>query len=63
MNMNTQSNQKMQQNAQNFHNKIICNVTNCAYHEPNDSCSAKEVKVGPQFASSSEDTLCSTFRP
>lgn len=42
---------------------IHCDVTNCAFHDPNCKCSANQIKVGPTFASSSTDTVCSTFRP
>lgn len=44
-------------------NHIICDVANCIYNTENHQCSAKEVKVGPRFASSSDDTACVTFRP
>ena len=60
--MNTGSNQK-QQSGHSGKNNIVCDVTNCLYHEHDDSCSAKEVKVGPQYASSSADTVCNTFKP
>ena len=44
-------------------NKIVCDVTNCVYNDSNKKCTAKEVKVGPQYASSSADTICAPFKP
>lgn len=41
---------------------ITCEVTNCVYNE-HRRCYADEIKVGPQFAASTADTLCDTFRP
>lgn len=41
---------------------IQCDVTNCYYNEQK-ACAANEIKVGPQFASSSADTVCATFKP
>ena len=46
----------------NHSNKIICDVTNCVYNDDNRYCTAKQIKVGPQYASSSADTLCVTFK-
>lgn len=40
---------------------VKCNVTNCKYHDQNDVCCAKEIEVGPHYANSSNDTICSTF--
>lgn len=42
---------------------IVCNVTNCSYNNDNCKCTASQVKVGPTFANSSADTICSTFKP
>lgn len=41
---------------------IQCDVTNCHYNEQK-SCVANEIKVGPQYAASSADTVCATFKP
>jgi hypothetical protein len=41
---------------------IHCDVTNCAYHDPQCKCSADNISVGPDYASSSADTVCSTFK-
>ena len=43
--------------------RIKCDVTNCVYNEGQKYCTAKQIKVGPQFASSSADTICVTFKP
>ena len=41
---------------------IVCDATNCYYNHAK-ACSAKQVKVGPQGAVTSGDTVCDTFRP
>lgn len=41
---------------------IQCDVTNCYYNEQKNCC-ANEIKVGPQYAASSADTICATFKP
>ena len=43
-------------------NGVRCEVSNCHYNEQK-ACAAKEIKVGPHFASSSCDTVCATFKP
>ncbi|MDR2909597.1 MAG: DUF1540 domain-containing protein [Oscillospiraceae bacterium] len=43
------------------HNSIQCEVNNCAYNDQKQ-CTAKQIKVGPQYASSSDDTVCVTFK-
>ncbi|MDR3552659.1 MAG: DUF1540 domain-containing protein [Clostridia bacterium] len=45
-----------------FIDGIHCEVTNCAYHDPKCKCGADKINVGPTFASSSTDTVCSTFK-
>ncbi len=42
---------------------ITCDVTNCHYHHSGGTCSAEKIKVGPQYAASSADTICATFKP
>lgn len=41
---------------------IHCDVTNCHYNQENSKCNAKEIKVGPMYASTSSDTVCATFK-
>jgi hypothetical protein len=41
---------------------IHCEVTNCSFHDPSCKCSANQIKVGPTFAASNADTVCSTFK-
>jgi len=43
-------------------NGVSCNVTNCVYHDGKCYCKAEKIDVGPTFANSSTDTVCSTFR-
>jgi len=42
---------------------IECDVKNCQYHEKEHVCNAKCITVGPTYANSSTDTICSTFKP
>lgn len=41
---------------------IHCDVTNCYYNDQK-ACYADGIKVGPQYAASTADTVCATFRP
>lgn len=40
---------------------VKCGVHNCVYNNQT-LCTAKEINVGPQFASCSTDTACATFK-
>ena len=40
---------------------ITCDVNNCTYNKGH-KCIAESVQIGPQFAVSSSDTVCSTFK-
>lgn len=42
---------------------IHCDVENCEYHEGECHCTAGMIDVGPQSATSSAETVCSTFKP
>lgn len=42
---------------------IHCDVTNCVYHDSKHNCSASKINVGPTYAASNSDTVCSTFKP
>ena len=46
----------------NKNHSIKCDVKNCQYHK-DCYCTADMIQVGPQYASSSADTVCVTFRP
>ena len=41
---------------------VKCDVKNCAYHDGECYCTAGEIAIGPSFATSSTDTICSTFK-
>ena len=41
---------------------VHCDVTNCYYNEQK-ACTAEDIKVGPQYAATSADTVCATFKP
>ena len=62
MNMN---NPGASHGAQKHIHGITCDVTECHYNSTNSSCTAAQIKVGPQCADccNSEDTLCATFKP
>lgn len=42
---------------------ITCDVHNCQYHDTENCCTAEQINVGPNYATSSADTVCATFRP
>ena len=42
---------------------VCCDVKNCVYHDGERRCTAKEINVGPTYASASQDTVCATFKP
>ncbi len=42
---------------------VCCDVVNCEYHNENRECCAKQIKVGPGYATSSTETVCDTFKP
>lgn len=41
---------------------IVCEVGNCVYNSDKKYCLAGDIKVGPQFASSTSETNCATFK-
>ncbi|MBE6631827.1 MAG: DUF1540 domain-containing protein [Ruminococcaceae bacterium] len=41
---------------------INCDVSNCYYNEKGCYCTAKQIAVGPSYATSSTDTVCATFK-
>lgn len=41
---------------------VVCDVKNCVHHDGQRYCSAEQINVGPNFAVSSADTACATFR-
>ena len=43
-------------------NGIVCNVTNCVYHDCETYCTAEKIAVGPSYATTSSDTICATFK-
>ena len=42
---------------------ITCDVKSCEYNDGENECMAGHVSVGPCDASSSDETVCATFRP
>lgn len=43
-------------------NCLKCDVCNCVYNDQHCGCLAKQVIVGPNFATSQNDTVCGTFK-
>ena len=41
---------------------ITCDVVTCQYHHGNGQCCAGHIKVGPNQAEVSRETLCTTFK-
>ena len=42
---------------------VCCDVKTCIYHDCDEHCTASKIMIGPSFAKSSGDTICSTFKP
>lgn len=42
---------------------VGCDVTNCKYNTRSKKCSASEIKVENEQASTKRETFCSTFCP
>ena len=42
---------------------ISCDVRNCVYHDGDCYCTAEKIAVGPSYATTSQDTVCATFKP
>lgn len=41
---------------------ITCDVVTCKYHHGEGQCCAGHIKVGPNQAEVSRETLCTTFK-
>ena len=41
---------------------ITCDVRNCVYHDSENCCMAGHIAVGPSYATTSQDTVCATFK-
>ena len=41
---------------------VACDVKNCLYNDLAGHCTAKNIAVGPTYATSCTDTVCATFR-
>ncbi|MDD6808268.1 MAG: DUF1540 domain-containing protein [Oscillospiraceae bacterium] len=48
---------------ENCKNSVSCSVKNCEYHEAPNHCSANVVEISNSKATTSKETLCSTFKP
>ncbi|WMJ23940.1 DUF1540 domain-containing protein [Paludicola sp. MB14-C6] len=43
-------------------NGICCDVENCIYNNHESGCTANTVKIGPQFATTCNDTACQSYQ-
>ncbi len=41
---------------------ICCDVENCIHNNHKAGCTANEVKVGPHFAATCNDTVCQSYK-
>lgn len=41
---------------------VTCDAVNCEYNTGDGECRAKQISVGPIYASACTDTVCATFR-
>ncbi len=49
--------------SQNHLRGVKCDVVNCIYNDKHEKCTANQIRVGPQYASTSDETICDTFKP
>lgn len=49
-------------NSKNVIKGITCDVVTCQYHTGDGNCTAGHIKVGPNQANVSRETLCTTFK-
>ncbi|MDR1693224.1 MAG: DUF1540 domain-containing protein [Oscillospiraceae bacterium] len=40
---------------------VSCTVGTCAYHGPNNQCTAGSINVGTEYALDKTETFCSTY--
>ena len=43
-------------------NRVKCDVVNCIHNNHAHSCTAGEIKVGPQAAVTCAETICQSFK-
>lgn len=43
-------------------NGISCDVVSCIHNNHQLGCTAGKIKVGPSFATSTNDTVCDTYK-
>lgn len=41
---------------------VSCSVSSCQFHSSASSCSAPGIKVEPEHANDTSETLCSTYK-
>lgn len=52
----------MDKQNHNHINCVKCDVDSCVHNSGECCCTAKEIKVGPHFASTTNDTVCQTYK-
>ena len=55
-------NKKDEKNTCKCNNGVVCDVSNCVYHDGESTCTAETINVGPSYATSCTDTVCATFK-
>ena len=56
-------NHKDEKNTCRCNGGVVCDVSNCVYHDGKSECYAGEISVGPRDAKCSSNTVCATFKP
>lgn len=41
---------------------VMCDVSNCTYHDGRGYCYAHKINIGPSYANTTADTICATFK-
>ena len=55
-------NHKDEKNTCRCNGGVVCDVSNCVYHDGTSTCTAEKINVGPSYATSCTDTVCATFK-
>ena len=45
----------------NHTNAVTCTVATCSHHGHDNCCTARQIKVGTEYAQDKAETFCSTF--
>ena len=56
-------NHKDEKNTCRCNGGVVCDVSNCVYHDGDNYCTAERISVGTANACCCSDTICATFKP